>query len=310
MNIIILKKALNDLLIEMPYNSISHLYQYFTSTTPDSRFGAACAWQTIELANRLKSLGAEELFFVRDHRHGALITACHGRLFLLDPYLMHIEPISLSKLFQSKLGLEFIAYPMCQIRGISKQVSILHARFYAKRGVLSLKYKRLNLLTEEYQISHKFKFNLNQRLITRPSDDEIIHLFFDPEQNNLSIRAINPIDKRVSQLIYPICLYHGDNLISEKRLVLKTNEGAIIKHQNKAVFENEVNKMCIGLRCSREELISFILGGVEIYEKHAPSRIAYLPLDSVILECVGHGKLCNTTKRKYKGQQDSLTINS
>lgn len=270
----VIRRELRRVLTGVPYNSISHLYRYLASTTPPPRFGAACVWQALELARRLNAAGLGDIRCLRHHRHAAIVATVDRTPFLLDPYLMHLEPLNLTSLAVCRRHCS-PAYPICTFPDGTRTASVFEAKYNARRKTVLLKYHRFDATRREFLTQNRFLLQLDRPVGEIPAEAEILPLFFDPEQTTLSIRTIDPWKEEVLQLRYPISQYHGDRYITETRLILTTNDGRVISYDERTPFEAALSGMCSNIDCTRRELVSFVLGGVELYEKHAPQRIVY-----------------------------------
>jgi hypothetical protein len=101
-------------------------------------------------------------------------------------------------------------------------------------------------------------------------------MLFHPEQNNLSVRVIDPKHGAVISLIYPVCLYHGLGRPSVEHLQIVTSEQSLpIAHSQTLPFQTQLQRMARVLGVASDNLVQFVMEGVNIYERHAPANIQY-----------------------------------
>lgn len=288
----LLGQLLRETLVEVPYNSISHLFIYFGGKIPDRRFGAACAWQALELGERLAAAGSETVYYLRDNRHVAVIAENERTRFLLDPYLLQAEPLDLSALENAKKIASVPCFPIYTKPAAESMSASLRASLRKGGHLITLTRHAYDPHLQQIRPTHRFVLDLTQRWNSLPPDEDLRPLFFDGEQNTLSIRVLLRRNHRLSQLLYPIALYHGESEFGMERLVMLDNNGGLIPFADTRRFRAELRKMSHSLACSDDELVSFLLEGVKLYEQHAPRHIRYKPL---------HPSLANYVRcvRKY-----------
>ena len=277
-----LARHLEDIVLRVPYNSISQFYTYFGGTPADARFGLSCVWQSFELGRRLVQAGFEKVRYFVSGRHIALICETDEGEFLLDPYLLHTEPVQLNRAScsskEATYQVSVEAYPYRQSNDDLLSPSQLQVSWNQNTGTIHLEYLRFSVSKNCYIKSRYFKLDLAHPLENVPLPADIIRpLLFHHEQNNLSIRVVDGEDNSMSELLYPIALYHGDNEISVDRLVVRNNQGEMFSYNDQEQFVQITSKIARTLDTSEESLFTFVLDGVEIYERFAPAKIDYIP---------------------------------
>ena len=273
-----LGQLLRESLVEVPYNSVSHLFTYFGGKSPDRRFGVACAWQALQLGERLATAGCETVYYLRDHRHVAVIAESEGTRFLFDPYLLQAEPLNLSTLENAKQPAVVPCFPIYTKPAAGSTRAFLRASCAKGGRLVRLTRHAYDPHRQQLRTTHRFALDLTQRWNSPPPAEDLRPLFFDREQNTLSIRVLLRPDHQLSQLLYPIALYHGESEIGMERLVMLDNDGDLIPFANATRFRVELRRMSRSIGCSEDELVGFLLEGVRLYEKHAPHRIRYKSL--------------------------------
>lgn len=285
-----LGQLLRESLMEVPYNSVSHLFIYFGGKSPDHRFGCACAWQALELGERMATAGCETIYYLRDHRHVTVIAESEGTQFLLDPYLLQAEPLNLSTLENAKRTASVPCFPIYTKLADGSTRAFLRASFAKGGRLVKLTRHAYDPHRRQLRTTHRFALDLTQRWHSPPPVEDLRPLFFDGEQNTLSIRVLLRQNHRLSQLLYPIALYHGESEIEMERLVMLDNDGGLIPFANGRRFRGELSRMSRSVGCSEDELVSFLLEGVRLYELHAPRHILYKPLHPSLSNYVRCGR--------------------
>lgn len=277
----ILSSEIKSFLIDVPYTSISQFYEYYENQHVDSRFGVSCVFQSYAFGKLLESKGICDVSYYVDGRHVALLCSAEGETFLIDPYLLHTSPIEIRPKaindHSDTIRSESYAYPYRKQKNNNKP-SKLSANYYPEFNKVRLTYKKYSPCKEHYVISRMFTLDLNCTISSSPPSIDVVKpLLHHGEQNNLSIRMLHRKEHLMYELIYPIALYHSQ-AIDEGYLIARNNNGQLITTEDKSSFKSIINRMTESLECSESTLISFVLGGVAIYEKHAPKHIEYATL--------------------------------
>lgn len=286
-----LGQLLCETLVEVPYNSVSPFFIYFGGKSPDRRFGAACAWQALELGERLARAGCETVYYLRDHRHVAVVAESEGSRFLLDPYLLQAEPLNLSALEIAKRTTSVPCFPIYAKRVAGSTRAFLRAALTKGGCMVMLARRAYDSHRRQLRTTHRFALDLTQRWNSLPPAADLRPLLFHGEQNTLSVRVLLRHNHRLSQLLYPIALYHNESEIGMERLIMLDNDGGAIPFADTKRFRAELRTMSRSLACSNDELVGFLLEGVKLYEQHAPRHIRYKPLHpslSNYVRCAGN----------------------
>lgn len=269
-----LKNLLERFLAEYPYNSITPFYWAFSDMEIPIRFGFPCVWQSMVLARFLHESGAENVYLLRDNRHLATVAQFQDREYLFDPYLLHTAPIDLSLLMEDA-DITVDAYPIRIGNAGAQKPSKLQVIQRSNSNVLRLRYSQLDMSKQKYTLSRYFDLDRKRKL---PSDLQIdiksmTHLLFHPEQTTLSIRLLHPVTLHLVQLFYPISEKHGDAKHSPESLVYTDNNGRYTNAICDGSAIPEVHEMARLLNVPSDDLISFFMTGVYLYERYAPSAL-------------------------------------
>jgi hypothetical protein len=267
-----LTKAYCSVLKEVPYNSVSSVFNV-AREVPPAVFGGNCIWQVMQLRKRLLNEGVRGTYFLRDGRHHTLIVPSREALFLLDPYLMHKEPINLTEMLDSReKQRKFIAYPNVIDASGKVQKGYIAIVFEKDKHRFVIEKGRFNPNLSEYRVL-RFFFDLNcpkyrTLSLSNPS------VAFHPEQTSLSIRVLDIASGEVMHLIYPIHKFY--NLpVNESHLYVKTNQCLVVPHSKSRDFNNSVSRIATTLNCTIEEMLRFMRRGVVLYNRLAPQDINF-----------------------------------
>jgi len=267
MNLKIIADIYTSVLNDSVYSSITAVYKV-AKKEPVRMLGINCIGQAEMLRNALLSAGFKKTYYLKDYRHHAVLLIQENRAYYLDPYLMIVNPVGLSKLNKEKNKKSvFSSYPA--FTGSPDIYSDLTVKIKTT-GLEVAKYRyfpflKTNLLTYHY------RFNLDDRLSARPAEDDP-KIAFDPEQNNLSVRTLDLKRKELLQIIYPIRETHAQSIVDKNYLFIRTNSGQDISYAD-ASFRPLLTTMCQKLNCTENDLIDFVLGGTEIYSQLVPKDI-------------------------------------
>ena len=268
----VLQRILEDVEYNVPYNSVTPFYRSFTPYQPYRQFGTACVWQSYACKLAAEKEGYRA-WLARCNRHLAALVEADGDTFLLDPYLLPTVPVSMRDVAASPQGLQVPAFPICQTdQGPTE--SYLHVRWDEAGERLRLTYYRYLPRERRHQAKNRFRLELDHPIDALPKWDQIPasfrELLYHPEQKTLSVRTLNPATQSLTQLSYPVSEFRSRS-IARERLQICTNDGTTLTWDSDGPFLVELEQMAAVLGCTTDNLIDFILGGVDVYERNAPS---------------------------------------
>ncbi len=261
-----------ELLYHVPYNSITHLYQYLDNEEIPLNYGLPCVLQLDELVNRFAKAGFSYVRYA-DLRHTTIIVPIEGKEYLFDPYLLHSEPICLTPLKDEKYY-HFKAFPYRKNLGNRTVPSQFRFQIDRKKRLMNSRYAQFQVKDNKFMQIRRFRFSLNHTLEKLPPASEMIPLFFHPEQTTLSIRVLCKSDSKIYQIIYPLCWYFRSGMHSPSNILIKLNDGETISSSS-AHFQFFLEKIAWNIELTKKDIIDFIMGGIHIYEKHAPKVVEF-----------------------------------
>ena len=272
----------NTVLTRMPYNSVTPVYQTAGIIVPDY-FGDNCIGQAEAVINNLPRSLAEKSFYLVDERHHLVITLIGEDYYLLDPYLMHKEPINISlQLRNGALQQTYPAYPLEFNDRKEEMRSFISVNFLPDAHDtctrFSLRKGRFSPSHDRYEIA-VFNFDLQNRIKERTAPDDPA-IAFHAEQTTLSIRYFDPKTAKVTHLIYPIATVLR-RPIDLRYLYIKDAKGARISYLHER-FSIEADALAAKLKCQGVyELLDFIIGGARIYQQRASKETVFKSLNPV-----------------------------
>ncbi|PZT69548.1 hypothetical protein DN402_23730 [Streptomyces sp. SW4] len=91
------KEVLDEVLVGVPYNSASQFHEYFGTKAAPPRLGMSCAWQSFTAGRMVRERSGITADYLIDGRHVAAVYRSDDGLVILDPYLLHGEPLRLDR---------------------------------------------------------------------------------------------------------------------------------------------------------------------------------------------------------------------
>lgn len=200
--------ALRDTLSQMPYNSATAFHDHSGVSETPPELGAACILQTHDVARRATERGAPPAVLLQDERHVAAVFHDEAGVVVLDPYILHIDPIRFSK---SDIAVGFAtttvdAVPMRR----DKQGQVRPARLAAtykttSNGyVIRLSYSKFSPTQDKYVLSRHFSLRSDSFFHLETFTRDMTGLLTDPEQTSVSIRAVLVEQGRTAEAILPL----------------------------------------------------------------------------------------------------------
>jgi len=268
--------VLAEVVHTVPYSSASQFYEYFGDTPADTRYGKSCAWQSFEVGRRLAAVGGPTVRYHVDGRHVAAVVHSDEGLDVLDPYLMHLEPVRLRHADARPDGSVVAAVPALPIRldaDGSPRPGRVRASWLPRRNRLKLEYLRFSPTRGHHVVSRFFTLPTDRELrVVPPPADVIRPLLVHPEQNNISVRVVDPQDGQVREVIYPLGQVGPRAPVDADRLCARDNQGAVIRHGHPD-FTDTVGAIAHSLGVVPAEVLGFVLGGARIHRQVSPGEL-------------------------------------
>ncbi len=273
-------RVLADVVRTVPYSSASQYYEYFGNAPADPRFGASCAWQSFEVGRRLTGCDGTAVRYHVDGRHVAAVLHRPDGLDVLDPYLMHLRPLQLRLLDCRPDGTVVSTVPALPMRtdadGTTRPGRV-RAVWLPRQHRLRLEYGRFSPTRGHHFVSRFFSLATDRELrMVPPPADVIRPLLLHPEQNNVSVRVVDPDDDQVREILYPLTAPGALTAIRPDLLHARDNQGTLAPADS-AAFRRSVGGIARALRTDVADLVEFVLGAAEIYRRVAPTDLVLPP---------------------------------
>lgn len=275
--------ALAGVVDDLPYSSTSQFHEYFGESPVPAAYGVSCAFQSFEAGRRLASLGGPEVAYLVDGRHVAAVVRRDDGLDVLDPYLMHREPLRLRLEDAGPNGSVVAAVPALPVRLAADgtpRPSRVRATWNPRRGRLRLEYIRFKPAQDRYAVSRLFTLDTERELrVVPPPADVVRPLLLHPEQNNLSIRAVDGAEVR--EVVYPLTGPRAQGAPSERGLLVRDNQGAVT-WAGEAGFDDSLAALARSIGSTVYDVVQVVLTGARIHRRVAPPDLdlpAYQAVD-------------------------------
>ena len=218
---------------------------------PSKKFGSNCYEQARSLRNTLIAAGFSKAYLVEDMingRHRSVLCPIQEKLFLVDPYLMHCEPIDISTIVNSYSADSF---PITR----------------GEKSILTLRrQKDLITITKSWPYQNRidtFTINISNPCTHDLTRAQYFERAFHPKQTTLSIRFLNTITGSVDYLAYPI---HA-NKPELAELYIQTSEGNVITQSDSATFNTKLEELTALIDSNNAEVIDFLHEAINLRKK-------------------------------------------
>lgn len=271
--------ALHATLVEMPYNSATEYHRVYGEGDPDARLGAACIYQTVDVARRAESLGAPPATLLQDERHVAAVFDDGGDVVVLDPYLLHTEPIRFpaSEVEAGSSSVEVRAAPVRHDAEGKERFARLSARYTARADgyVIRLSYARFSPAKNATVLSRHFSLRSSSRFAPDDFARDMTALLTHPEQTSVSVRAVSPDLRTTTEAILPL---HGfaEREFGTGDIWLRSGQGAVF-HGADERAAGVWRQLETSLALDSLTLSNHLVGAARIYQHIADPARAVAP---------------------------------
>ena len=270
-----LSVALRRVLLEIPYNSATQFHTYFGGGSPDSKFGAPCIIQSIEVAQLAVSLGASSPLLLQDERHVAAVFEMENELVVLDPYLLHGSPVRFSReeMAEGRATKTVAALPRRYDTHGRIREGRLTATYRATHDgyTIRLGYSRYSPTKDQYVLSRHFTLRSNNSFDMSKFTSDLRGVLTDPEQTSVSIRAVLPDLSGTTEAILPLNGF-ATKMFTRDDIWVRNSQGAIL---NSDRWESTIvwRQLEECTQLTRWEVEDHLLSAAGIYQTIAnPSR--------------------------------------
>lgn len=259
--------ALRETLREMPYNSATEFLTRYGRTAPDRRLGAACIHQTIDVARRASELGAPTGRILQDERHIGAVFEDDDAIVVLDPYLLHTEPIvfSADQVRSGSATVTVPAIPTRRDRSGARRVARLSARYRSTPDgyLIRLAYEKFRPSSDTFVMTRHFTLRSGSLFDLEEFSSDMTALLTHPEQTSLSVRAVLPELDATAEAILPLRGF-ATRTFTESDIWLRVSDGSLARHGT-AGSARLWDVLTRAVPVSRSEITDHILAAARIY---------------------------------------------
>jgi hypothetical protein len=260
----------------VPYSSASQYHEYFGEAPVPPRYGMSCAFQSFEVGRRLAALGGPQVAYLVDGRHVAAVVRREDGFDVLDPYLMHREPLRLRLEDDPGSGTVTTSVPALPVR-TSVDGTVRPGRVRAvwrpAKAKLRLEYIRFRPAAARYAVSRVFTVDTAKELRAAPPPAGVVRpLLVHPEQNNVGIRAVDPESLQVRELIFPLTGAEPGGAPSATGLLVRDNQGAVTR-SGEPGFDRLLADLARSVGSSTDDVVDVVLGAARIHRRVAPAGL-------------------------------------
>ncbi|MFC4563767.1 hypothetical protein ACFO4E_18055 [Nocardiopsis mangrovi] len=274
--------ALEQVLVEVPYNSAAQFHEYFGGGALPPRLGASCAFQSFEVGRLVADAGGAPAHFLADGRHVAAVYfegAGETRITVLDPYLLHRVPLLLDRAdaVDGVVRVVADAFPLRVRADGSPAPSRVRATWWPDRDEIVLEYVRFSPRRGHNAVSRAFTLRRDSALGTVPPPaEEVRPLLTHPEQNNVSIRVVHPGDLRLREVVFPLTGRPGAAAPSAGGLLTKDDQG-VVSRPGAPGFDTDLALVAEAVGEAPSGVVDMLLDAAAIHARVAPADGPAMP---------------------------------
>lgn len=272
-------EVLDEVLVTVPYNSASQFHDYFGTREVPPRFGASCAWQSFAAGRAVAERTGVKADYLIDGRHVAAVYREDSGLSVLDPYLLHGEPLRLARSTAegSVVRVAVDAYPHRVRADGTPAPGKVRATWMLDDDSLRLDYIRFSPRRGHNVISRSFLLRPESRLdVVPPPADWVRPQLVHPEQHSVSVRALHPESRQLAELVLPLAQRPEGTLADVSALITKNNEGVVSCHGTKE-FDRDLETVSDAVGAARADVVDVLLEGAALHRSAAPAGLELAP---------------------------------
>ncbi|MEV5592923.1 hypothetical protein [Streptomyces sp. NPDC052496] len=271
--------VLDEVLVGVPYNSASQFHEYFGTRAAPPRFGLSCAWQSFAAGRMVAERTGVTAEYLIDGRHVAAVYRGPDHVVVLDPYLLHSEPLRLDRSAAADGAVRVVvdAYPYRVRADGTPAPGRVRATWTLDDDVIRLDYLRFSPRRGHNVASRSFVMRPGSRLETVPPPaDWVRPLLVHPEQHSVSVRVLHPGTRQLAELILPLAGRPAGIAEDRSLLITKDNQGAVAAY-GEAGFEQNLDVVADAVAAPRDDVIAFLLEAAAIHRAAAPAGLDLAP---------------------------------
>ncbi|GAA4657925.1 hypothetical protein [Streptomyces youssoufiensis] len=269
------RRALDEIVTRMPYNSATHYHEYHAARAVPAAFGASCAWQSFAAGSLVARRTGVRADYLADGRHVAAVYRTPERVTVLDPYLLHRAPLRLERAaaVDGRVRVTVAAYPLRERADGTPAPSLVTAVWSLADGAVRLAYARYSPRRGTHVLARSFTLRPHARLSRVPPPPERIRAWLQhPEQLSVSFRVVHPLTHRMAELILPLAPAGGAP-VTRAALLSRDNQGAVSPYGSPG-FRRDAAVVADAVGAPVAELAAFLLEAAALRRAAAPGRPA------------------------------------
>ncbi|MFC3995979.1 hypothetical protein ACFOVU_08640 [Nocardiopsis sediminis] len=272
--------ALEQVLVEVPYNSAAQFHEYFGAGELPRRLGASCAFQSFEVGRLVGDRSGAQADYLVDGRHVAAVYAEGARITVLDPYLLHRVPLVLNRADADDDGAVRTvaeAFPVRVRADGTPAPARVRATWRLERAEIVLEYVRFSPRRGHNAVSRAFTLRMGGGLAEVPPPEETVRpLLTHPEQNNVSIRVVHPGDLHLREVVFPLTGRSDGAAPSADGLLTKDNQGVVSRPGTRG-FDTGLALVAEAVGETPERVAEILLEAAAIHARVAPADGPAMP---------------------------------
>lgn len=219
------------------------------------------------LKNELAKNGYKDSYFLAlgGQRHYGLVSNIKDNWFLFDPAWAIVEPVNLTEVYNSSTKKNIVkTFPNVN----SPQNYILLSYPKEDNNIIDI------FIKEQNEIERNGTFCLTNRLENRPSIENVEKIIYTSNQPYIDLKTLDINTGERNCLGYPVAKCFEDKIQDEKYLYIKNSTGGIYKY-GELEFIKYLKDMSRNLMLKEEEIIDYVMHGVDLFFKNAPANFKY-----------------------------------
>lgn len=273
------KEVLDEVLVGIPYNSASQFHEYFGTRAAPPRFGLSCAWQSFAAGRMVAERSGITAEYLIDGRHVAAVYRRDDHIVVLDPYLLHAEPLRLDRAaaVDGVVRVTVDAYPYRVREDGTPAPGRVRATWTLDDDALRLDYLRFSPRRGHNVASRAFVLRPQSRLATVPPPaDWVRPLLVHAEQHSVSVRVVHPVTRHMAELILPLAGRPAGVAEDRTLMITKDNQGAVAAHGD-ARFQRDLEVVADAVSAPQDDVVAFLLEAAAIHRAAAPAGLTLAP---------------------------------
>ncbi|MFI6645716.1 hypothetical protein [Streptomyces sp. NPDC050504] len=261
------EEVLDEVLFGIPYNSASPLHERFGTRAAPPCFGTSGARQAFAAGRMVAGRTGVAAEYPVDGRHVAAVYRGPDGVVVLDPYLLHSEPLRLdrSAAVAGAVRVSVDAYPYRVRADGTPAPSRVLATWTLDDDAVRLDYLRFSPRRGHDVVFRSFTVRPEPRPATVPPPaDRVRPFLIHPERHSVSVRVLHPASRQMAALVLPLATRPAGVAADRALLITRDNQGTVATH-GQARFQRDAEVVADAVRAQRDDVIAFLLEAAAIH---------------------------------------------